>query len=74
MNYLDEAGLNLDGTYTIPDGAEGFWMLRDTGNGWAATHPCDAFNDFDGGPDHLWALAEDAAHAVLGDPATAVRA
>lgn len=74
MSYLDEATANPDGTYTIAGDPQGDWTLRNTGNGWIATHPCDAFNDFDGGPDHLWASAEDAAHAVLGDPAKARRA
>lgn len=56
--------LNGDGTYTIKGDHEldGDWTLRDTGHGWAAEHPEDGF-------DNLWASAEDAAGAVLGDPA-----
>jgi hypothetical protein len=58
---------NADGTYSIPDGPNfpnwGVWTIRDTGHGWEATHPNDGF---DGA---LWATANDAAGAVLGDPA-----
>lgn len=56
---------NDDGTYTItsdfPDDPP--WTLRDTGAGWEPTHPDDGFEGT------LFATAEDAAGAVLGDPA-----
>lgn len=75
MAYLDspEVTRNGDGSYTIAGGPGdprtedgGDWTLLDTGDGWEATH------EFDGFPFGMrWATAEDAAHAVLGDPATA---
>lgn len=75
MSYLDEASANPDGTYTIKGGPGdprcedgGDWTLRDTGHGWEAVHEFDSFEGV------LWASAEDAAHAVLGDPATALEA
>jgi hypothetical protein len=75
VSYLDEAIANPDGTYTIKGGDGdpgtedgGDWILRDTGHGWEAVHEYDSFGGV------LWASAEDAAHAVLGDPVKARRA
>lgn len=69
MSYLDgpEVTAKPDGTYTITGDPAGTWVLRDTGAGWEATHPDDGFEGL------LWASAEDAAHAVLGNPGTARR-
>ena len=66
LNDPDVHGPHADGTYTIEDGDLAPWMLRDTGRGWEATHPNDGFDG------HLFATAEDAAQAVVGDPSNTV--
>lgn len=77
--YLSDPAViaNPDGSYSIPDPAHfdgwGVWTLRDTGEGWTATHPHDGFNADDPTDVPRWATAEDAAHAVLDDPTTARR-
>lgn len=80
MNALHDrrvSGPHPDGTYTITSDWPGdvenghVWTLRDTGSGWEATHPRDAFTLLDGTPAR-WQSAEDAAEAVLRDPAYTV--
>lgn len=65
-------GPHPDGTYTIPDPVEwastGGWTIRLCGNGWVALR--DPRTTYHGVP---FATAEDAAMAVLGDPAKACR-
>lgn len=69
MTFMpDEVVDNGDGTYTIPDPtSNGDWLIYDTGEGWAATHPDDGW-------DCLWASQQDAAAAVLGDPSNSLLA
>ncbi|GAA2637011.1 hypothetical protein GCM10010399_82730 [Dactylosporangium fulvum] len=74
MNALDGPnvrGPHVDGTYSIVSDipGDGAWVLRDTGAGWEATHPRDGWLHLPGGVPCRWATAEDAAQAVLGDPA-----
>jgi hypothetical protein len=57
-------GPHPDGSYTsvCPSEFGGDWTIRDTGEGWEATHPRDGFDC------PLFLTAGDALAAVLGDP------
>ncbi len=62
-------GPHPDGSYTVvcPPEFGGDWTVRDTGEGWEATHPEDGFDG------DLFATAGDALVAVLDDTALARR-
>jgi hypothetical protein len=70
LNDPSVRGPHADGTYTIvPDRpGDADWTIRDTGTGWAATHPDDGWFDQPDSTPCRWATAEDAVTAVIGNP------